>query len=353
MIYVFSSKNAAAIKRALGTGIKGSWIEILPEPPKKQNFNPGDQLYLDASGISQAELKKAIALFKKSGTFWGIIDPRGTSPDPSSFFFNGAHDYIGSGLVKKGLNKKRFFEAFSWAGSRQLPDGAKPAGKGAAKNASGKVQAAKAGTAKKKEPTKKKETSKLSSGKFEGWKSIRSGQTSSFFFLYASISEKLNLRSQIGENYFMITKSRLRDIFQVYLRDADALLWMETEDNSLYLIPPRADNLREAIEAVLKILLNCRIIGIEKLGLSIPLEFTFALHYGDTVFQGPGKTGAVISEPVNYIFHLGMKRAESERLTISDDVPKEVIPKGLLDLFKPAGVFEGIPVSHSRRFLNQ
>ena len=45
------------------------------------------------------------------------------------------------------------------------------------------------------------------------------------------------------------------------------------------------------------------------------------------------------------------KKAEPGRLTISDDIPEEVIPKGIEDLFNSAGVFEGIPVRHSRRFV--
>jgi len=98
-------------------------------------------------------------------------------------------------------------------------------------------------------------------------------------------------------------------------------------------------------------ILNSRIIGIDDLGLSIPIEFTFALHYGQTAFQAPGKTGSVISESVNYIFHLGMKKAEPGRLTISGDVPEETFPEGLKNLFSNAGVFEGIPVHHSKRFV--
>jgi hypothetical protein len=48
---------------------------------------------------------------------------------------------------------------------------------------------------------------------------------------------------------------------------------------------------------------------------------------------------------------LGTKKAEPGRLTISDDVPEEALPNGLKDLFMPAGVFEGIDISHSKRFI--
>ena len=128
---------------------------------------------------------------------------------------------------------------------------------------------------------------------------------------------------------------------------------METEENSLFLIPPRAPNARAAVEASLKMILNSRLISLEKLGLSFTLDFTFAMHYGKTAFRAPGKTGTVVSEPVNYIFHLGTKRAEAGRLTLSDEVPEGALPEGLADLFSPAGVFEEIPLRHSRRFISK
>jgi hypothetical protein len=105
------------------------------------------------------------------------------------------------------------------------------------------------------------------------------------------------------------------------------------------------------VEAVLKMILNSRLISIEDIGLSIEVDFTFALHYGETIYQAPGKTGRVISETINYIFHLGTKKAEPGRLTISSDVPDEVIAPGLKDIFCTAGTFENIPIRHSKHFI--
>ena len=331
MIYFVSSKNIAALKRTLGQEKKPTWFELLPQIPAEES-GAGNQIYLDITGLTPAEQKKAIGLLKKSGSFWGIIDPKGAAEDPASFFFDGAGDYIGPALVKKGLNKKRFATAFSWTEE---------------KASAGSVSKGANGT----EVAGNKKNIKLPGGKFEGWKSIRAGSTGSFFFLFVSISGKTNLRSQIGEASFNIVKNRLRDVLQHNLWEADALLWMETEGNCLFLVPPRAANGKTVIEAVLKMILNCRLIGMEDLGLSFPVEFTFALHFGQTAFQAPGKTGAVISDSVNYIFHLGTKRAETGRLTISEDVPEEVFPDGLKDFFRNTGVFEGIPIRHSRRFI--
>jgi hypothetical protein len=332
MIYIFSSENIAKLKNALEAEKKLAWIKLLPAIPSEHVFNSGDQAYLDVSGLTPGEIKENIGLLKKDGCFWGIIDPKGTVEDPASFFFDGAFDYIGSGLIKKGLNKKRFAAALSWFEEK------KPA---ANESKTGNIT----------DDANNRKIQKLPGGKFEGWKSIRAGTTGFFFFLFVSFSGKTNLRSKLGESVYNTVKKQLREIMQQNLFEADALLWMETEENSLFLVPPRAANGQAVIEAALRMVLNSQLISIEDLNLSIPVDFTFALHYGQTTYQAPGKTGAVVSDSVNFIFHLGTKRAQAGRLTLSGDVPEEVIPDGFNDFFRSNGMYEGISVNHSRLFV--
>ena len=332
MIYIISSRISHEKASALGLEKKAAWFEIIPQAPKGGTINGDDQVYLDISGIAQEDLKSAIGKLKKSrtGSFWGIIDPKGAATDPALFFFEGASDYIGPGLVKSGLSKKRFNLALPRTQERKTA--------GAAVEADD-------------ETAGKRKNHKFQAGKFEGWKTIRAGTSLPFFFLYVSLSGKSRSVSPARENAFIAMKNRLREILQSSLREADALLWMDTDDDSLFLIPPKAANCRAAVEASLKMILNSRLIGLEKLDLPAPVNFTFALHYGKTSFAAPGKTGAVISEAVNYIFHLGAKKAEAGRLTVSAEVPEDAVPEGLFDLFSPAGIFEGIPIRHSKRFV--
>lgn len=329
MIRIISEKNAEPIGSSLDMNRKNPWAVILPELPPDYESKNDDQIYIDISGLSPASLKKAIGEAKKSGGFWGIIDAKGIAADPASFFFEGAGDYIGREALNNGLDKKRFQTALSWF--RKIT------------NRQGAHSSSDYGVKRKKH--------KLPAGEFEGWKSIPTGTLGSFFFLFVSLAGESNLRSLIGETAFGNVKMRLRETLEHNLRESGALLWMENESNSLFLIPPKSSNCKTAIEAALKMILNSKLIGIEKLGLLIPVEFIFALHYGQTIFQAPGKTGAIISESVNYIFHLGAKRAEAGRLTISDDVPEDPVLDDFRDLFIPAGIFEGIPIRQSKRFI--
>ena len=276
------------------------------------------------SSKNTAALKKNLGLNKKNTKVELLPQlPKGYKPQKDDQVY----------IDISGLDKKSFAEALDLI--KEKTDSGKDYNEGTAKGSA----------------EEKRKKPKLPAGKFKDWKSVRAGTTAAFFFLFVSLSGKANLRAMLGEAGFTELKNRLRDVLQQNFAEADALLWMETEGNNLLLVPPSASGGRAAIEAALKMILNSPLIIIENLNLSIPAELTFALHYGQTIYQAPGKTGEVISESVNYIFHLGTKRAETGKLTISDDVPDEIIPKGLQDLFVPAGVFEGIPISQSKRFI--
>ncbi|MDR1587332.1 MAG: hypothetical protein LBS57_07755 [Treponema sp.] len=333
MIVIFSAKKAAAL--GLGKNLLAR-VSLLP-PEKLAKYTPqkGDVLYLDISGMERGALRKALGVLKKAAAPWGVMDPGGNAADPAEFFFEGAFDYLGPRLIKEGLKEKRLAAALS----RKLPGGQKEG----AKKTWGEPAA--------EEGLPLLRGVKLPPGKFPPWSSLKAGTTAPFFFLFVSAEGgKGDLRGALGEAAFTGLRNRLRLFLQRRFEPSGALLWMETESNTLLLIPPRASLIKEALVSSLKILMAAPAIGLEILGLSFPVRFTFALHYGKTVYHRPGGTGTVVSDAVNFIFHLGTRRAEAGRLTVSGETPAEVIPKGLEDMFVRAGEFEGRSLVHSRRF---
>jgi hypothetical protein len=324
--FLFSSQKITSLR---GEKKSAPPIELLP-PAALAKHQPGgeDISYIDISGLTPEDQKKAAAKLKKicAGSAWGVLDPKGEAPDPALFFFAGAADYIGPKLFKAGIDKKRLAAARLWreTAGNLIPETA---------------------------ALREEEGRKLPGGKFEGWRSVRSGTMAPFLFLFVSLPETPNLRARLGEAALKPLQNRWRDILQQHLQESQALLWMETEFLCLFLVPPKAACGKAAVEASLRMIAGCRLIAIEKLGLSMPVNFTFALHYGKTIFRAPGKTGTVVSDAVNYIFHLGTKQAEPGRLTLSAGPCGDAVPEGLKDLFIPAGTYEGIPILHSRRFL--
>jgi class 3 adenylate cyclase len=325
--YVFSQK-AAALKAAFPK----KEVEFLaPAALAKHSPNQEDLHYLDLSGLGAADGKKAAGQLKKrcKNAPWGIIDPKGTVKDPAQWFFDGAADYVGPAVLKEGLAAKRLKAAAAWrqaAGGTGEGPAAKPAEKAANRGI------------------------KLPAGAFPGWKNIATGQNITVYLLYASLQGKTGLSTRLGETAYEQFYRRLLTFLHGNLRSAEGLLWMETGKDCLFLVPPKAKCVEAAIVSCLRMLISAPQIAVETLNLSIPVNFVFSLHYGSVDYRPPGKTGTVVSDAVNFIFHLGTKQAQPGRLTVSDEVPGVTISPKLEDLFVNAGEFEGRHLVHTRKF---
>jgi hypothetical protein len=130
----------------------------------------------------------------------------------------------------------------------------------------------------------------------------------------------------------------------------DALLWMQSDTSFLFLIPPEKARAREVLETCLRLELNGPMVSYEKLLLDFSLPLACALHYGEIPFQPPGKTGTLVADSLNFIFHLAHQRAEGGRIVLSEEAAGAIKPE-LGDLFVPTEAFEGKKLLQSKRFL--
>lgn len=291
----------------------------------------GDITYVDFSGLDDEARRKALATIRRrcAGEAWGVIDPEGTLGDPAMIFFSGASDYLGPAACREGIDKARLRAVQAFAHARRIP---------AADSDGPVVQNGNPGC------------QEIPRAPFCGWKSILPGTVYPFFFLYVSVSAQLNLKTRLGESGYINFRDRLRALCQQSFSEADPLLWMETDASALYLIPPQAPNVSAVTEACLRMLLGAPLLGYERLYLPFPITFSFALHSGSTEFAPPGKTGTIVSDAVNFIYHLGAKHAGPGRLTVSEEAARLAIAPRFEDLFMPTGAFEGRAILHSRRF---
>jgi hypothetical protein len=287
----------------------------------------GDMTYVDVTGLADADRRKLIAAAKRrcGESAWGVVDPKGSVGDPASVFFAGASDYVGPFAFSAGVDKARVKAALAFARRCAKAD----------------EMAQAAGPA-------SPDQDLLDD--FPGWKSVKPGTSYPFFFLYFSASGQVNFKTRLGEAGYATFRERIRSQIQQSLAEADPLLWMENDSSGLFLVPPKAANARSAVIGCLRNLLGAPLIGYEKLGLPVHLNFTFAMHYGRCEFAAPGKTGTIVSDAINFIFHLGQKRAEAGRLTLSKEAARLAVPAKLSDMFSDAGAYEGRDLSRSRLF---
>ena len=326
-VFVFTKKEGA-LKGAFKSA---EFMDV--EALAKHRPGGEDISYLDISGLAAAEIKKVLTQLKKkcAGSQWGIIDPKGGEKDCARFFFDGARDYIG-GSALKSLDPKRLKAAFSWRVTLSGQGGEKA--KGGRTEISGLP----------------KTGIKIPAGKFPGWTSLPSGKTMPFYLLYCGIQGKTTLTGRLTETAYAQMHQRLLNYLHISFQDAEGLVWMDTGKDFLLLFPPRLQNAAAAVKISMRLLISAPLICLETLGLTIPANFAFALHYGTVTYRPPGKTGTVVSDAVNSIFHLGAKKAEQGRLSITGELPDNSIPQSLEDCFVSAGTYEGRSIWHSKKY---
>ncbi|GHV85746.1 hypothetical protein AGMMS50230_13540 [Spirochaetia bacterium] len=340
MIYIFTKKETA-LKGIFKKETMFGAVAAL----SKHSPGSGDISYLDISGLTAADAKKALTQLKKrcKNGPWGIIDPKGMVKDPAGCFFEGASDYLGPAALKS-VTPQRLQSAVSWrsALSRTLPPetagtAAKTAGLDAAGSGMDAAGLPKTGI-------------KLPVGKFPGWKNIPVGKTMPFYLLYCSLQGKTALNSRFGEAAYTQLHQRLLAHLYQHFQEAEGLIWMDSGKDCLFLLPAKAKSAETAVKACIRLLVSAPLAALETLNLTIPVNFIFALHYGQAAYKPPGKTGTVVSDAVNFIFHLGAKKAELGRLTISGELPDDTVPKELEDCFVSAGEYEGRKIWHTKKF---
>jgi len=124
-----------------------------------------------------------------------------------------------------------------------------------------------------------------------------------------------------------------------YLEPAGGKIWMWRELDGLVLFP--FDGKRnEPLLAIYRFMLNQNLVNAEDLDQSVPISFHFAVDIGNTKYRQSGQTGTIISDSVNFIFHLGKKVVPVRDLTVTGNV-FHLLPERMLPLARAAGRFEG------------
>jgi len=291
------------------------------------SFEPGDLVYLDLEDVVSQRQDEIIGAFKArceaASCLWGLLDLAGDYHDPARAFFMGAVDYIGADPGLAAIQSKRIKAIEAWI-----------------KDSRGRPKESRT-------PAK----APVSRGRFPGWKQVSPGDLRSFYLLYIAPNDQAAFKQRLGEQNYDALVSRLGALIQERLAGCDPLLWMQSEGSLLYLVPVEGKRPHCMIEGLLRLFLDLPVLAIERLSLPMPFPLVCALHKGEIPFVPPGATGSLISEAVNYIFHLGLKRAQPGQITLSFDTLSS-IPESLADLFVCDGDFEGRSVSVSKRFIN-
>ncbi len=243
----------------------------------------------------------------------GIVDARGVVEDVAALFHHGAVDYLGPALLTSEASTKRLRAAFEYRPVvvKAAPRAASP------KPAEWRV-----------------------SGK--SWRGIKSGNEYTFVLLYIEIDLTDEWKKESGREHLDEVMSAFHRHVKHVIAPLRGRVWMWTESGGVVLFP--FDGVVcPPIEMCMKLIVDRTIISVEHYSYNTRITYRMALHIGNTFYQVRGNTGTLISDTVNFTFHLGQKFLAPGSFCITETVAP-FLAEGLRDCFLPAGRFENVDV---------
>jgi hypothetical protein len=288
--------------------------------------------YLDADAYEGETLYEAIDLVHAAREHSvGVFDADGRIADPARLFFHGAFDYLGPRALAHGVTAERFLAASTYRS--RLLDTDEDELRTEDEDHLDRMRDVSVVHVPEREPPK----NEIRSG--AGWDGVEVGTQYTFWMLYARLHDTDGRKARTSESQ----AARLDRAFQEHLATEvgpfGGRVWMWKRFGGLLLFP--YDGRRcSPIVPIFRLRMNRVIASVERLRVSTSVSFRLALHLGNTEYRRPGETGDVVSEDVNFIFHLGAYKPEPNRIALTRAAMSHV-PHGLQEFFVPEEAFEG------------
>lgn len=316
-------------------------------------------IYVDIQGLDEKEVAKLMRYLSALGPIsqkpngnllFGILDPKGALKDSAELFHVGAIDYVGKQLFASGFDTKRLDRAAGFAQSVLT--------KSVSSNGNG-VNHAELSEVDTGEPPKQsvggidfphavgmfdiRSVPAADSASYRysesDWSAIEPDTEYTFWFAFVSLNASRELAGQQSTEQSARLVAAFQQALDRYFAPVGGKIWMWKDFSGLVLFPFDGTTWKPVLAAY-RFILNQNLVNAEDLGLSVPISFQIALDIGNTTYREAGKTGTIISDSVNYIFHLGQKFAPQGALTITSQIIP-FLPERMTPLIIPMGKFEG------------
>ena len=278
-------------------------------------------LYVDISSVEEYGWRQHLKSLQKNNPNirLGILDPAGVIPDVGELFHRGIADYLGKQALKKGVTTKRIKDVFAFKPCHEEEN-----------TGTGSVV-----RRKKEAPAVRPDWRPVTGG----WKEVQSGLEYTFSILYVRLDMMEDWRKKAGQGHINEVQRIFHDHIENVFSYVGGRIWMWMNDAGLVLVPFDGRSCPALIPAI-RLVLNRDINSIELYKYNSPISYTMALHIGNTFYKTRGKTGDIISDTINFIFHLAKHYTKPGHLYLTDAV-YPFIPGGFKDLFSPCEPFEG------------
>ncbi len=279
----------------------------------EKKLTNGHLVYLDISGLSEAEMNRYFKKVQSLHSPWGVVDRENRITDVAGLFHDGVCDYIDTNCLDS-VKVKRIQQVWSFHDQRSPNSSTQtPPAKASAGARSGELS--------------------------RSWNNVVPGREYTFSFMYIELLPSKEWSKKAADSHQEQMQSAFHDMVESHASEYNGRVWMWNDWGGVVLFPFDGTKCQAAVLAT-RLLLNRVILSIEGGPFQTLLDYKIALHIGDTVYQQRGKTGTIVSDDVNFIFHMGAKFAEPNRVYATSKV-RNAIQTELHSIFKPLGAFEG------------
>ncbi len=278
-------------------------------------------VYMDISSFEESERTKVIRYLTRQRRFdFGIIDPKNNISDPAALFHHGASDYIGKDAIKNSVTVNRIKNALEFYSVEDIEEETENI------------------------PFFEDMPTMLSG---HNWDNIKIGNEYTFGMLHIEIDILPEWASKSGKAHLEEVMAFFYSHLNRIITPLNGRLWMKTEYGGLILFPYDGSATPIIIECI-KLVMNRIIFSAEEYTYSSILSYKMALDIGNTKYLTAGNTGNIISDSVNFIFHLGKQYACTGNFYLTGRVFED-IPPGLQDIFIPLKRFEERTIYRMKR----
>lgn len=314
IVVVSSSKEMKKYFASIGRSRKYAISFVPPDNLQKIIRREPDErlLYIDIAGFSETDFKKKLtALEKKSQFRFGIIDEKNRTIDIADFFHRGAVDYLDGRILKSGIETKRITKVLEY---RPFTHGSTSDSGLSAKRKNLKIAE-------------------------KGWDEIKNGTEYTFWLLYIELDMIDEWKTKSGKAHIDDVQNIFHRYIESHLNPVGGRTWMWMNQGGVFLFPFREGS-REPVLTCVRIILNRTLASIEEFGYNSTITYKMALHVGNTVYRDRGHTGHIVSDTVNFLFHLGQNHTREKQFYLTSSA-YQYVPESFKQLFCRMGDFEG------------
>ncbi|MFP4011520.1 MAG: hypothetical protein ACLFUM_07450 [Spirochaetaceae bacterium] len=295
-------------------------------------------VYFDVSHLEEHELPRlARRLSKRARCPFGFIHTEERLGDPSRVMFAGAADVVGPEVLEQGITAKRLDELLRFTRN----DTGEAAAERLVLDEAAEESSSLPGT------ERRDERHIISRG---GWDGIEASKEYTFWLLFAELD---NLGA-VARNASASHTEELIVAFRKHLVATSSSyggrIWIWKKAGGILLFPFDGERCTPIVP-VMRLTLNRAIAAVERYPLKSSLSFRLALHLGNTVFESEGRTGSIVSETVNFVFHLGQRYLEAGDIVLTEEALR-FLPTALEPYFRVGERFEGHEIHRLRRLVH-